>query len=91
MAFYKPKKIGILPHARYDADVEWLNQQLGYLNEEERETVCKAYSSVFREAVLSETIEHKQANAGRFAANTRLRIFIKKRFAVFNKQQKGAN
>lgn len=84
MAFQK-QKIGALPHDRYVADVEWLNQQLGYLNEEERETVCKAYSKVFREAVTNQPLEHKQINAGRFAANTRLRIFIKKRFAVFNK------
>lgn len=84
MAHYKPK-IGTLPLARYVADVEWLNHQLGYLNEEERKAVCKAYTKVFREAVSNETIEHKQTNAGRFAANTRLRIFIKKRFAVFNR------
>ena len=84
MAFYKPK-IGIFPHARYVADVEWLHNQLGYLNEEERETVCKAYSNVFRQAENNEPLEHKKTNAGRFAANTRLRIFIKKRFAVFNK------
>ncbi len=83
---YQKTKIGLLPHARYVADVEWINNQLGYLNEEEREKVCTAYSNVFREAVNNEPEEHKQTNAGRFAANTRLRIFIKKRFAVFNKQ-----
>lgn len=87
MAFnkFQKTKIGTLPHSRYVADVDWLNQQLGYLNEEERIKICEAYSKVFREASAKEPLEHKQTNAGRFAANTRLRIFIKKRFAVFNK------
>lgn len=84
MAFYKPK-IGTLPQDHYVADAKWINQQLGYLNEDERETVCKAYSNVFLEAQLNEKVEHKKINAGRFAANTRLRIFIEKRFAVFNR------
>ncbi len=82
--FTKPK-LGLLPHARYNADTEWINQQLGYLTEDEREKICDAYSKAFREAELNEKVEHKKVNAGRFAANSRLRFFIKKRFAVFNK------
>lgn len=85
MAFQK-QKVGLLPAARYVADVDWLHSQLGYLNEDDRVTICEAYSKVFREAVANEPLEHKQTNAGRFAANTRLRVFIKKRFAVFNKE-----
>lgn len=34
--FTKPK-LGLLPHARYGADTDWINQQLGYLTEDERE------------------------------------------------------
>ena len=85
MAFQK-QQVGLLPGARYVADTEWISEQLGYLSEIEREKICEAYSKVFRQAVLNENVEHKKTNAGRFAANTRLRIFIKKRFAVFNKQ-----
>ena len=85
MAFQK-QKVVLLPSARYVADTDWLHQMLGYLSEDERETICEAYSKVFREAVANEPLEHKQINAGRLAANTRLRIFIKKRFAVFNKE-----
>lgn len=82
---FQKQKIGLLPHPHYVADTEWINHQLGYLGEDEREKICKAYSKVFREASDKEPIEHKKTGAGRFAANTRLRIFIKKRFAVFNR------
>lgn len=82
---FQKQKIGLLPHSLYGADTEWINQQLGYLTEDEREKICDAYSKAFREAELNETVEHKKVNAGRFAANSRLRIFIKKRFAVFNR------
>lgn len=85
MAFYKPK-IGILPADRCPADTQWINEKLGYLNDEERKKVCNAYSKVFREAADKEPTEHKKENAGRYAANTRLRLFIEKRFAVFNRR-----
>jgi len=84
MAFNKPK-IGMLPHDRYVADIEWINEHLNNLNEEERIKICTAYSNVFREASKKELTDHKKENAGRFAANTRLRLFMKKRSAVFNK------
>ena len=82
---YNQQKIGILPVDRCPADSKWINTQLGYLNDEDRKKVCNAYSKVFREASAEEPLEHKQVNKGRFAANTRLRLFIEKRFKVFNK------
>lgn len=85
MAYNQPK-IGILPVDRCPADSKWINTQLGYLNDEDRKKVCNAYSKAFREAAEKEPLEHKQVNKGRFAANTRLRLFIEKRFRVFNKQ-----
>ena len=84
MAFNQ-QKIGLLPASHYIADAQWLNQQLGYLNDTDREKVCEAYSKAFNAAVNAEPLEHKQTNAGRFAANSRLRVYMAKRFAVFNK------
>jgi len=84
MAFYKPK-VGILPTERCPADTKWLNEKLGYLNDEDRKKVCNAYSKAFLEAAALQPAEHRKEGAGRKAANTRLRIFIEKRFAIFNK------
>ena len=86
MAFYNKPKIGILPVDRCPADTQWINEKLGYLNDEDRKKVCNAYGQAFRDASNNEPIEHKKENAGRYAANTRLRIFIEKRFAVFNRR-----
>tara|TARA_R110000850_G_scaffold115571_2_gene230991 strand:+ start:186 stop:443 length:258 start_codon:yes stop_codon:yes gene_type:complete len=85
MAYYKPK-VGILPAERCPADSKWLNENLAYLNDKDRKSVCNAYSKAFIEAAQRQPIEHRKEGAGRFAANTRLRLFIKKRFAVFNKE-----
>ena len=87
MAF-KKSRLGLLPFERCPADNEWISEKLGYLNESERRTVCKAYSNAYREAVENEPLERKQINKGRFAANTRLRVFIEKRLkrlATFNR------
>lgn len=84
MAYNQPK-IGILPVDRCQADSKWINEKLGYLNDEDRKKVCNAYSKAFREGAALEPIEHKKEGAGRFAANTRLRLFIEKRFRVFNR------
>ena len=85
MAYQKKPIRGEMPVERYPEDDEWINRQLGYLNEEDRSKVCRAYSKVFVDTKSLEPIEHKKTNAGRYAANTRLRIFIEKRLAVFNK------
>ena len=84
MAFYKPK-IGTLPADRCQADSKWINEKLGYLNDEDRKKVCDAYSKAFLEAAELQPVEHRKEGAGRKAANTRLRLFIEKRFRVFNK------
>jgi hypothetical protein len=82
---HKKSRLGLLPFDRYPADNEWISEKLAYLNDDDRLKVCKAYSKAYREALEGEPLERKKINQGRFAANTRLRIFIKKRFAVFNK------
>ena len=92
MAYKVRQKIGQLPEHHYEADREWINKMLGYLqfdpiddSKNERGKVCRAYSKAYREAVSLEPIQHKKTNAGRFEANTRLRKFIAKRFRVFDK------
>ena len=82
---YNKQGLGLLPLDRCPADSEWISKNLGYFNEDDRKAVCKAYSKAYREAVENEPLERKKINKGRFVANTRLRIFIKKRFALFNK------
>ena len=82
---YQKQKLGTLPVDRHATDTKWIDEQLGYLDQDAREKVCRAYSKAFREAAEKEPVDHKKDGAGRFAANTRLRVFIEKRFAVFNK------
>jgi hypothetical protein len=78
-------KLGLLPWDRCSADSQWISEKLSCLNYEDRAKICRAYSKAFRDAVDNEPLERKKINQGRFTANTRLRIFIKKRFAIFNK------
>lgn len=82
---YQKVKYGLMPESYHEGDKKWINEQLGYLVEDDRKKVCKAYSKAFIEASEKEPVYHKKDGAGRFAANTRLRVFIEKRFAVFNK------
>lgn len=91
MAYNQKQPLGQLPEHHYEADREWINKMMGYLqfdpiddSKNERGKVCRAYSKAFHDAVSLEHIEHKKTNAGRFEANTRLRKFIEKRFRVFN-------
>ena len=86
MAYYQQQKLGELPKHHHKDDHRWLNEKLAYLDEETRHKVCNSYSQVYREAEHAEPNENKKSNRARFAANSRLRIFLKKRFAVFNKQ-----
>jgi len=50
-----------------------------------RDKVCDAYAKAYQEAWNAEPLGHRKDGKARFAANTRLRIFIEKRFAVFNR------
>lgn len=92
MAYNQKQPLGQLPEHHYEADRDWINKMMGYLqfdpiddSKDERGKVCRAYSKVFRETTSLEPVDHKKINAGRYAANTRLRIYIEKRFRVFNK------
>ena len=86
MAYYQQQKLGELPKNHHKDDQRWLNEKLAYLDKDTRHKVCNSYSRVYRDAEYAEQNENKKSNRARFAANSRLRIFLKKRFAVFNKQ-----
>lgn len=88
----KQKQVSQLPEHHYEADRKWISKMLSYCafhpnddSKDERGKVCRAYSKVFQEAVSLEPVDHKKINAGRYAANTRLRLYIEKKFKVFNK------
>lgn len=86
MAYSKPKKItGKMPgHCNKD-DLQWIDGKLSHLCDDERAKVAGAYSKVFNDAHNAEPQSHRKDGKARFAANNRLRIYINKKFAVFNK------
>lgn len=86
MAYTKPKQItGQMPQHCCDDDRQWINEKLLYCNNPiERRKVCEAYSKVYLEVFNSEQNEIKKEGRARFEANCRLRIYIAKKFRVFN-------
>lgn len=86
MAYYKPQKIvGYMPNKLHKDDEQWIHTKLSPLHPDLRYNVCRAYDKVFEETKESEQLSHRKIGKARYAANNRLRIFIEKRFAVFNK------
>ena len=87
MAYYQREKItyGELPKSHHNDDKGWINTMLAPLQQDERCKVCVAYSNVFDSAFTEEKLPHRKDGKARFAANNRLRIYINKKFAVFNK------
>lgn len=57
-------------------DKKWIDEQLRKLPGHLRAKASDAYSSVYAEAMSTEPEEHKKENAARFAANSRLRIYV---------------
>ena len=68
----------MLPETLHPDDVKWLQQQLVTIPLQQRVTACLAYSKVWQEANDAEPMLHCKENAGRFAANSRLRAYIAK-------------
>lgn len=67
-------------HSRDDA--RWIRQQLERIPQRYRQKAVDGYSDAYQSAYDAEPIEHRKENAARFAANTRLRIFIDKALAL---------
>jgi hypothetical protein len=79
------KRWGQMPRHYHPDDAEIISSRLGMLDPGLRSQVCDAYAKAYLEAWGEEYVPHKKHNKARFAANTRLRIFIGKRFTVFNR------
>jgi hypothetical protein len=79
------KRWGQMPSHYHPDDAKIISARLGMLEPVLRSEVCAAYAKAYLEAWEAESVPHKKHNKARFAANTRLRIFIGKRFAVFNR------
>ncbi|MAI15230.1 MAG: hypothetical protein CMM15_14565 [Rhodospirillaceae bacterium] len=88
MSYYNKPRV-TLPVTHSEKDDQWLSEQLLRLHPKHRTTACIGYSDAFREAFENEQVEHKKENAGRKAANTRMRKFVEK--CLFDQSQKVAN
>ncbi len=64
-----------MPTAYCREDASWIQEQLGTLPPGQRGKIALAYAEVYQEAFDAEPVSYRQENAGRRAANTRLRLF----------------
>lgn len=62
-------------------DQQWIKQQLSLIPPAYKTQAIEGYKRVFKEAYDAEPIDHMKSNAARRAANTRLRLFVKKLLA----------
>ena len=73
-----------MPHHFHKDDGQWINGRLAPLKPDLRFKICAAYTNVFNEAMDAEPLSHRKMGKARFAANNKLRIYIAKKFKVFN-------
>lgn len=66
------------PKNAHEHDVEWITEKVMALTPQMRFKAVDGYDSVFKQAFDSEPLEQKKSNAGRRAANIRLRMFVEK-------------
>ena len=79
------KRWGQMPRHYHQDDAPWISAKLGTLDPSLRAEVCAAYTNAYIEVWEAEPLSYRKHGKARFAANTRLRVFIGKRFAVFNR------
>lgn len=60
----------------HDHDKKWHSEMIARLPYEYRITAITGYADDYEAAYNAEPVEHKKANAARFAANTRLRRYV---------------
>lgn len=68
----------MLPETIHPGDVKWFQSVIVQIPVHHRVVACEGYSKVWQAAYDAEPKPHCKENAGRFAANTRLREYIKK-------------
>lgn len=66
------------PETVHKDDLKWVQQQLARIPYAHHAKVCQGYSKAWQEAHDAEPLMHCKENAGRFAANSRLRNYVKK-------------
>ena len=74
-----------MPCYHHPDDAKIVSARLAMLDPALRSQVCDTYAKAYREAWEAEPVSYRKHGKARFAANTRLRVFIGKRFAVFNR------
>lgn len=85
MSYKSRAPMGVMPANYFPHDAIWINEKLSLCSPVERVKVCAAYSIAYTEALDTEPREIRKENAGRRAANERLRIYIDKKVAIFNR------
>ena len=82
---YQKQKITLPMPAHYHPhDASWIDQRLAYCTDiKERLKVCQAYSDVYQAEHEKEPHKVRKDGKARRAANARLRLFIQKKFRVF--------
>ncbi|MBE0153501.1 hypothetical protein FOT80_29540 [Serratia fonticola] len=65
----------VMPTAFCREDAAWIQARLSELPIGTRSKVANQYSDVYQEAFDAEPVTYRQENAGRRAANERLRLF----------------
>lgn len=69
--FAKP----VMPTAYCREDATWLQERLSELPPGQRGKIALAYAVAYQEAFDCEPVSYRQENAGRRAANKRLRVY----------------
>ncbi len=70
----------IMPEIYTLADAAWIQEQLLMLPPTLRQKAAIGYAEVYQAAFDAEPVSYRQENRARFAANTRLRLFVRKHY-----------
>lgn len=66
----------VMPSVYVPEDGKWIQEQLSRLPVSMRHKVALLYAERFQESFDAEPMPHKQQNAGRRNANSRLRLYV---------------
>lgn len=65
-----------MPSVYCQGDTAWIQEQLQKFTASAQHKIVALYADVYQAAFDEEPVSYKQENAGRKAANTRLRLFV---------------
>lgn len=68
----------MLPKIYVKEDASWIASLMIQLDPKNREVAKNGYDKVWCEEWDKEPLQHRKENKARFAANTRLRMFVEK-------------